>query len=126
MLALLAAELGVMTYRRGRPIAADATGSAPTKVAASPVGSIVGPFVALPGPFVLLMALGAMLPTIDFDALEYHIQGPQGILPGREGSPSWTHNVYTSMPFGVEMLHLLGMDGGWATGGAAPWPANCW
>src|SRR4051794_30779811 len=28
-------------------------------------------------PFVLIMLLGAMLPTIDFDVLEYHLQGPK-------------------------------------------------
>ncbi|RUL87333.1 hypothetical protein TsocGM_13010 [Tautonia sociabilis] len=59
-------------------------------------------------PVLLLMALGAMQPTIEFDALEYHLQGPKeyhqlgriAFLP---------HNVYTSMPSAVEMLHLLGM-----------------
>src|SRR5262249_53339562 len=29
------------------------------------------------GPFVLVMALGAMLPTIDYDALSYHLQVPK-------------------------------------------------
>lgn len=60
------------------------------------------------GPFLGLMALAAMLPTIDFDALEYHLQGPKEFyLDGRVRF--LPHNVYTSMPFGVEMLHLLGM-----------------
>ena len=29
------------------------------------------------GPFLVLMALGAMLPTIDFDAIEYHLAAPK-------------------------------------------------
>ena len=34
-------------------------------------------------PFVVVMILGSMLPAIDFDVLEYHLQGPEGVLPGR-------------------------------------------
>jgi hypothetical protein len=60
-------------------------------------------------PFVVLMILGSMLPSIDFDVLEYHLQGPKEYFQaGRIGF--LPHNVYTSMPFGVEMLHLLGME----------------
>ncbi len=59
-------------------------------------------------PFLLLMALASMLPTIDFDSLEYHLQGPKESF--QAGRVSFLpHNVYTSMPFGVEMLHLLAM-----------------
>ena len=55
------------------------------------------------------MALGAMLPTTDFDAIEYHLQGPKEYF--QAGRIAFLpHNVYTSMPFGVEMLHLLGME----------------
>lgn len=75
---------------------------------------------AIVGPFLVLMALGAMQPTIEFDALEYHLQGP------KEHFQAWRiaflpHNVYTSMPAGVEMLHLLGMEvlGDWWTGALA-------
>ncbi len=65
--------------------------------------------IAIVGPFLVLMALGAMQPTIEYDALEYHLEGPkEGFLAGRVAfSP---HNVYTNMPFSVEMLHLLGME----------------
>jgi hypothetical protein len=60
-------------------------------------------------PFVALMILGSMLPTIDFDVLEYHLQGPKEYF--QAGRISFLpHNVYTNMPFGVEMLHLLGME----------------
>lgn len=61
------------------------------------------------GPFLLLMALGAMLPTPDFDAIEYHLQGPKEYF--QAGRIAFLpHNVYTNMPFNVEMLHLLSME----------------
>jgi hypothetical protein len=71
-------------------------------------------------PFVLVMILGSMLPTIDFDVLEYHLQGPKEYYQaGRIGF--LPHNVYTSMPFGVEMLHLAAMEvmADWWWGGLA-------
>lgn len=59
-------------------------------------------------PFVLSMLLGSMLPSTDYDVLEYHFGGPKefyqqgfiGFLP---------HNIYTSFPFLTEMLTLLAM-----------------
>jgi len=71
-------------------------------------------------PFLVPMFLGAMIPTIDFDALEYHLQGPKEFYLG--GRIAFLpHNVYTSMPFGVEMLHLLAMYAldDWAVGALA-------
>jgi hypothetical protein len=66
-------------------------------------------FALIAGPFVLVMALGAMLPTVDYDAIEYHVQGPKEYY--QAGRIAYLpHNVYTNMPFGVEMLHLLGME----------------
>jgi hypothetical protein len=60
-------------------------------------------------PFLIIMLLGAMLPAIDFDVLEYHLQGPKEYY--QTGRIAFLpHNVYTSMPFGVEMLHFLGME----------------
>jgi hypothetical protein len=70
--------------------------------------SILG-FAVVAGPFLWIMALGAMLPTVDFDAIEYHLQGPKEYF--QAGRIAFLrHNVYTSMPFGIEMLHLLGME----------------
>ncbi len=69
-------------------------------------------------PFLLIMLLGSMLPAIDFDVLEYHLQGPKEYF--QAGRIAFLpHNVYTSMPFGVEMLHLMGMEvlGDWWWGG---------
>ena len=78
----------------------------------------------LPGlviaPFVVVMILGSMLPAIDFDVLEYHLQGPKEYF--QAGQIAFLpHNVYTNMPFGVEMLHLLGMEvmGDWWWGALA-------
>jgi hypothetical protein len=66
-------------------------------------------FALIVAPFLLMMALGAMLPSVDFDAIEYHLQGPKEWF--QAGRISFLpHNVYTSMPFNVEMLHLLGME----------------
>jgi hypothetical protein len=60
-------------------------------------------------PFLVAMSLGAMLPTIDFDAIEYHLEAPKEyFLTGRIGF--LPHNVYASMPFSIEMLHLIGMN----------------
>jgi len=75
-------------------------------------------FLLIVGPFLLVMALGAMQPTIDFDCLEYHLQGPKEYY--QNGRITFLpHNVYTSMPFQVEMHHLLGMYtfGDWWYGG---------
>ncbi len=72
------------------------------------IGTIVA-FGLVSGPFLLIMALGAMLPTVDFDAIEYHLQGPKEYF--QAGRIAFLpHNVYTSMPFSIEMLHLLGME----------------
>lgn len=71
-----------------------------------PLGPIA--LAVILAPVLTLMALGAMQPTIEYDALEYHLQGPkEAYQTGRIAFLS--HNVYTSMPSAVEMLHLLGM-----------------
>lgn len=60
------------------------------------------------GLFLAISFLGAMLPATDFDVREYHVQGPKEFyLAGRIGFVP--HNVYMIMPFGTEMLTLLGM-----------------
>lgn len=73
--------------------------------------------IVVVAPVVGLMVLGALQPTIEYDALEYHLQGPkEWFQAGRiEFLP---HNVYTAMPFGVEMLTLLAMHatGDWYVG----------
>ena len=74
----------------------------------------------LMSPFVMSMFLGSMLPSTDYDVLEYHFGGPKeyyqqgyiGFLP---------HNVYTSFPFLTEMLTLQSMTlkGDWFSGAQA-------
>lgn len=60
-------------------------------------------------PFVVITLLGSMLPATDFDVLEYHLEGPKEYF--QAGRIRFLpHNVYTNMPFDVEMLHLLGME----------------
>ncbi|MEX2113469.1 MAG: hypothetical protein WD845_09800 [Pirellulales bacterium] len=59
-------------------------------------------------PFVVVLVLGAMLPPVDFDVREYHLQAPKEFYQnGRvEFLP---HNIYANMPLGTEMLSLAGM-----------------
>jgi hypothetical protein len=66
-------------------------------------------FLLLIAPFVVITLLGSMLPGADFDVLEYHLQGPKEYYQAGR-IPFLPHNVYTNMPFDVEMLHLLGME----------------
>ncbi len=71
----------------------------------------------LMAPFVVAILASAMLPPVDFDVREYHLQAPKefyqagriALLP---------HNVYANMPLGTEMLSLVGMivAGDWWTG----------
>ena len=77
-------------------------------------------FALAVAPFLILIALGSTVPTTEFDAREYHLQGPkEWFLAGRiERLP---HNVYTQMPAGTEMLTLLCMHlcGDWRGGALA-------
>ena len=71
-------------------------------------------------PFVMATALGAMLPSFDFDVKEYHLQGPKEYL--ENGQITFLpHNVYTSFPFLTEMLSLNAMvvRGDWYRGALA-------
>ncbi len=59
-------------------------------------------------PFAAILLLGAMLPPLDFDVREYHLQAPKEFfLQGRIGF--LPHNVYANMPLGTEMHALLAM-----------------
>lgn len=59
-------------------------------------------------PYLLVMLSGALLPSLDFDVNEYHLEGPKEyFLAGR--ITYLPHNVYTSFPFLTEMLTLTGM-----------------
>ncbi|MBI3838189.1 MAG: glycosyltransferase family 39 protein [Planctomycetia bacterium] len=59
-------------------------------------------------PFLVAIVLSAMLPPLDFDVLEYHLQAPKEFY--QAGRIIFLpHNVYANMPLGTEMLSLLGM-----------------
>ena len=107
-LALLAAAEGACLAREWK----DRRGSESPRKPGEPSGdgsrASLGFWLAA-GPFLVLMALGAMVPSMDFDAIEYHLQGPKEYY--KAGRIAFLpHNVYTNMPFNVEMLHLLGME----------------
>jgi len=68
-------------------------------------------------PFLVVLLLGAMLPPLDFDVREYHLQAPKEFYQlGR--ITFLPHNVYANMPLAAEMFALLGMvlTGDWWLG----------
>ena len=80
-------------------------------VASSPAAEAggLGPgWLWILAPLVVLLVSSAMLPPLDFDVREYHLQAPKeffqngqiGFLP---------HNIYANMPLGAEMHALASM-----------------
>ncbi len=70
--------------------------------------------------FGILIVLGSVLPPIEFDVREYHLQAPKEFfLAGRIHFLS--HNVYANMPLAAEMLPLAAMVlmGDWWVGALA-------
>jgi 4-amino-4-deoxy-L-arabinose transferase-like glycosyltransferase len=71
-------------------------------------------------PFAIVILLGGMLPPVEFDVREYHLQVPKEFF--QQGSVGFLpHNVYGNMPMGTEMLSLLAMAlaGDWWLGALA-------
>jgi hypothetical protein len=71
-------------------------------------------------PFVVTILLAAMLPPLDFDVREYHLQAPKEFF--QQGQITFLpHNVYANMALGTEMLSLLAMivSGHWWLGALA-------
>ncbi len=59
-------------------------------------------------PFALAMIGSALLPPLDFDVREYHLQAPKEFY--QAGRITFLpHNVYANMPLGTEMFALAGM-----------------
>ncbi|REK12351.1 MAG: hypothetical protein DWQ37_12365 [Planctomycetota bacterium] len=59
-------------------------------------------------PFSAAILLSSMLPPLDFDVLEYHLQAPKEFF--QAGHITFLpHNVYANMPLGSEMLALTAM-----------------
>lgn len=71
-------------------------------------------------PFVVVTLLGGLLPPIEFDVREYHLQVPKEFF-GQGYVGFLPHNVYGNMPMGTEMLSLLAMAlaGDWWLGALA-------
>jgi 4-amino-4-deoxy-L-arabinose transferase-like glycosyltransferase len=110
-----------VTEQSAAPIAATTTRKSEIP---NPKSQILTPahwaVLATLAPFLLATLLAALLPSTDFDVNEYHFQGPKEFfLAGRVGFLE--HNVYTSFPFGTEMLTLLAMvlRGDWYRGALA-------
>ncbi len=60
-------------------------------------------------PFAVVLLAGAVLPPLDFDVLEYHLQVPkQWYLQGRV--TFLAENIYGNMPLGGEMLAAQAMS----------------
>jgi 4-amino-4-deoxy-L-arabinose transferase-like glycosyltransferase len=69
---------------------------------------IKGRWLWLAAPFALVMLLAALLPPVDFDVREYHLQAPKEFY--EQGQIAFLpYNVYGNMPLGSEMLSLLAM-----------------
>jgi hypothetical protein len=78
------------------------------------------PWLWMAVPFLAVIILGAMLPPVEFDVLEYHLQVPKEFY--QQGRITHLpHNVYGNMPMGMEMLSLLAMvlSGDWWLGALA-------
>jgi hypothetical protein len=59
-------------------------------------------------PFVAVLFLGSLLPPVDFDVLEYHLQVPKEWY--QQGCITFlSHNIYGNMPLGAEILSLPAM-----------------
>lgn len=60
------------------------------------------------GLFAAVTVLGALLPPVEFDVREYHLQAPKEFY--QNGRITFLpHNVYANMPLGLEMFALHGM-----------------
>ncbi|MCR4412126.1 MAG: phospholipid carrier-dependent glycosyltransferase, partial [Thermoguttaceae bacterium] len=71
-------------------------------------------------PFAVTIVLGGMLPPIEFDVREYHLQAPKEFF--QQGHIGFVpHNLYANMALGTEMLSLLAMivAGDWWLGALA-------
>lgn len=103
LLVLLLLELGLRFRSRSRR-----TLGQPVSGGRSPHHRwLVGCAIAA-APFLLAILLGSMLPPVDFDVREYHLQGPKEFFQSGR-IQMLEHNVYTSFPFLTEMLSLLSM-----------------
>lgn len=114
---VLAANLWSMATERRRRRAREAEERSFAPAASDPLSSppardvedgISLTWLWLAAPFAMLILLGGMLPPIDFDVREYHLQAPKEFF--QRGQITFLpHNVYGNMPLGSEMFCLLAM-----------------
>jgi hypothetical protein len=103
---------------RRSPAPLPSAGRRPKETA--PAFSLSYHWLWLASPFALVIVLGSMLPPVDFDVREYHLQVPKEFY--EQGRVSFLpHNVYGNMAMGSEMLSLLAMviDHDWWHGALA-------
>jgi hypothetical protein len=111
----LAADFSVLLTLRLRPNRTRSVRS--TKGRWSADGHV---WLWLAAPFLAVIVLGALLPPVEFDVREYHLQVPKEFY--QQGRIAFLpHNVYGNMPLGTEMLSLLAMvlSGDWWLGALA-------
>lgn len=110
--ALLALGVGIWAYLTTH----GGKGSVKSHADSSPPPTSL-PWLWLTLPPAIVILLGGLLPPLDFDVLEYHLQAPKEFF--QQGRVAFLpHNVYANMPLGSEMFALLGMHvtGDWWTG----------
>ncbi len=104
-----------------RPFALPEAAEAAIQQPARQTEEMLGPrWLWLAAPFAAAIVLAAMLPPVDFDVREYHLQAPKEFY--QQGRITFLpHNVYANMPLGAEMLALLTMviSGDWWLGALA-------
>lgn len=109
LLGLLAATSGFFLWDRRHRTGSKPGESRPTMSSDRPSPLYRVGLALVAGPFLLVMGLASMLPTLEYDSIEYHLEAPKEyFLAGR--ITFLENNVYASMPFNVEMLHVMGME----------------
>ena len=117
-MAMISAAAGWLWFRRrGEP--SNKNVSPPSPAHDDPAGDdrISPRWLWCAVPFVAVIMLGGMLPPVEFDVREYHLQAPKEFFEaGRIGF--LPHNLYGNMALGTEMFSLLGMvlTGDWWLG----------
>ena len=117
MLVISAAAGWLWFRRRGEPLEKDLSPPWPTRDDPAGNHGISPRWLWCAAPFVAVIVLGGMLPPVEFDVREYHLQAPKEFYQaGRIGF--LPHNLYGNMALGTEMFSLLGMvlTGDWWLG----------
>ena len=107
-LAILLATGWTAWRRKVDPTTTDPSSDRSSRDARSP-DLLLGPgWLVAVGPMLAILLLGAMLPPLDFDVREYHLQAPKEFF--QQGRITFLpHNVYGNMPLGAEMHALAAM-----------------